>query len=260
VSDCVRKYIDITDGKAEPKKTSCFDCGHCVAICPTGAIAQDGFIPSETVEYSPDTFDVPTANLQNLMKFRRSIRKYKPDKVAPEHIDLVLEAARYSPRAANRDMLRFIVIQDELEKYKLDIMQTMQNLANGVDGAEAAAAITPYYRKLWSSILDDYRQNHYDGLIYNAPALILVIGRKPGRGSILDGGLASSRMELIAASAGLGACHIGFITSAMEASPSLRQRFGLVEDEIVINTLILGYTNVRYQRTVNRRPLDITKL
>lgn len=43
---------------------------------------------------------------------RRSVRKYRPDAIPEEHLNLILEAARRAPTGANRQNWRMIVIRD----------------------------------------------------------------------------------------------------------------------------------------------------
>jgi len=46
------------------------------------------------------------------IRARRSIRKYKPDPVPPEHVRLLLEAAMMAPSAINTRPWEFAVIRD----------------------------------------------------------------------------------------------------------------------------------------------------
>jgi nitroreductase len=43
---------------------------------------------------------------------RRSVRKYKPDAIPEEHLNLILEAARRAPTGANRQSWRMVVVRD----------------------------------------------------------------------------------------------------------------------------------------------------
>jgi nitroreductase len=45
---------------------------------------------------------------------RRSIRRYKPDPLAPQDLNLILEAARRAPTGNNAQNWRIIVVQDPL--------------------------------------------------------------------------------------------------------------------------------------------------
>ena len=51
---------------------------------------------------------------------RRSIRKYKPDAIPEEHLNLILEAARRAPTGANRQSWRMIVVRDLEARHKTD--------------------------------------------------------------------------------------------------------------------------------------------
>lgn len=55
----------------------------------------------------------------NLLKTRRSIRKYKSQPVEEEKIEKCLEAARWAPSASNRQPWEFIVVKDEKTRRKL---------------------------------------------------------------------------------------------------------------------------------------------
>ena len=60
----------------------------------------------------PDFFDV--------IKKRRSVRKYKSTPVPQEHIEKILNAGRLAPTAGNQQPWKFVVIQDseKLEELK----------------------------------------------------------------------------------------------------------------------------------------------
>jgi len=54
-----------------------------------------------------------------VVKGRRSIRKYAPKEVENEKLYAVLDAARYAPSAGNIQAKYFIIIRDEEEKEKI---------------------------------------------------------------------------------------------------------------------------------------------
>ena len=51
-------------------------------------------------------------SLLQLIKTRKSVRKFKPEKVSKELILQLLEAARWAPSAVNRQPWRFIVVDE----------------------------------------------------------------------------------------------------------------------------------------------------
>jgi nitroreductase len=58
----------------------------------------------ENAEQTMDFFD--------LVKTRRSVRKFKPDPIPEEHVARMLDAARLAPTAGNRQPWKFLVIRD----------------------------------------------------------------------------------------------------------------------------------------------------
>jgi len=57
----------------------------------------------------------------DVIKARRSIRRYKPDPVPDEILNQVLESARVAPSAGHRQPWHFIVVKDPETKKKLSI-------------------------------------------------------------------------------------------------------------------------------------------
>lgn len=54
-----------------------------------------------------------------LLKGRRSIRKYKSTPVEPEKLEKCLEAARWAPSASNKQPWEFLIVTDEATRKKL---------------------------------------------------------------------------------------------------------------------------------------------
>lgn len=119
--------------------------------------------------------------LLDLLRSRRSIRRYRPDAVPEEMLQQVLEAGRWAPSASNRQPWAFIVVRDpEIRR------QVAQNAA--------------YYFVRWAHVED-------------APLLIVLCG--DARNAIYrqflheDVALAGCQMMLQAAALGLGTCWVG---------------------------------------------------
>lgn len=121
------------------------------------------------------------ASLLNLLKSRRSIRRYKPDPVPDEMVEQLLEAGRWAPSASNRQPWQFIVIRDETIRKQV---------------AQHAA----YYFVRWAHVEE-------------APLLIVLCGDARSRvyRQFLheDIGLAGAQIMLQARALGLGTCWIG---------------------------------------------------
>jgi nitroreductase len=60
----------------------------------------------------------------DLLKKRRSIRKYKDKPVEQEKIEKCLEAARWAPSASNRQPWEFLIVKDNKARKKLSEIHT----------------------------------------------------------------------------------------------------------------------------------------
>jgi len=144
-----------------------------------------------------------------VVRTRRSVRKYRADSIPQEVLARVLEAARTAPSGSNRQPTRLIVVKDEQTKGKLVPMC------------------------------------HNQAFVAAAPVVIVACGRdiKYDRGEwmgrhamIVDVAIAVDHLTLAARAEGLGTCWIGSFSNA-----ALKEFFGLPEDVDVVALTPIGY-------------------
>lgn len=260
VRDCLRSLFIVENGKAHMKEGICIQCGHCVAVCPMDAIRLEGAPEEEIIPYEPSAFDIPADHLLNFMKFRRSIRQFKDKPVEQEKLDLLLEAARYAPTGGNVQKTRYILLEQGKDELTELALKTLYEAAERIDTDPVLRSARRYQTK-WRSMYPAWKEQGEDGLFFHAPCVLMVVSRFPKSGTgRLDAGLASANVELLAHALGLGACYIGFFTMAASLEPELYKRLGVQEGEAVVSTMAIGYPDVKYYRTVNRNPADVTRL
>ncbi|MFH1009259.1 MAG: nitroreductase family protein [Candidatus Latescibacterota bacterium] len=143
--------------------------------------------------------------LMEVIRQRRSIRKYKPDPVSQDVVDEIVEAARLAPSWANTQCWKFIVVTDPTVKDKL---------------AEAG--------NKW---------------IAHAPALIAACADPslPGMKEdqpyyMLDIGIAMEHLILAATEKGLGTCWIGWFDERVA-----KRALGVPDKMRVVALTPLGY-------------------
>jgi nitroreductase len=73
------------------------------------------------------------------IKTRRSIREYKPELIPHEKLEIILDAARLAPSAANRQPWRFVVVQDADRKKTL--AEAADNQTFMIDAAAIVVAV-----------------------------------------------------------------------------------------------------------------------
>ncbi len=158
-----------------------------------------------------------------LIQRRYSVRSYKPDPIENDKLEIVLEAARIAPTAANRQPFRLIVIHTKGRETEL------------------------------------HRMYHRDWFV-QAPIIICAVGlNQQGwvRGADgknyteVDVAIVMDHLILEAANQGLGTCWIAAFNP-----DSVRQALGLPEDIEPIALTPLGYPADQPPPSKSRKPLS----
>jgi nitroreductase len=84
-------------------------------------------------------------DLMDVIKTRRSIRKYKSDPVPENVLNQILEAARFAPSSGNRQPWHFIVVKDPDIKKELGISSWASNAPVVIIGCANATTIPTFY-------------------------------------------------------------------------------------------------------------------
>ncbi|HML89319.1 MAG TPA: nitroreductase family protein [Methylomusa anaerophila] len=130
-----------------------------------------------------------------IIKRRRSIRKFRPDQIKDAELKAILDAAIYAPSGHNEQPWFFSVIQndsfiDELSSKAKEVMATSQ-----VD---------------WIAKLGKKKRH----ILYNAPTVIVISGRKGANSPLADCCAAIQNMLLAAESLNIGSLWVGLIAHA----------------------------------------------
>lgn len=258
VKDCFPKDIELIGGKAHIGNVRCFQCGHCIAVCPTAAISTDEYDMDEVKDYNKEEFLVEGDHLLNFIKFRRTIRQFKDQDVEDEKLQKIIEAGRFTQTGSNMQDVSFIVVRNSLEQLK---MLTFESLK--IIGENMLANLTPQtmayksYAEMWMKMGEEYMENpnKNDKLFFHAPLVIVVTAN-----SEINGGLASSNMELMTNALDLGTFFSGFFVRASRGNDKIKELLGVKEGKQIISCMVIGYPNVTYLRTVPRKKADVSWL
>jgi nitroreductase/NAD-dependent dihydropyrimidine dehydrogenase PreA subunit len=248
---------------------ACYLCGHCVAVCPSGAITHheldmSNFPPAgREMRIQPD-------RLLGALRARRSYRSYNHKrKVHRATIERLIEAARYSPTGSNAQTLAHVVVQDPdtlglLTRLCLEEMRARHALSQD---ARARSNMTPDQvadLESWVGIFNDVieaDERGEDQLFYNAPGVIISHAPREGTSCpVEDATLAAFHMMLMAESLGLGTCYIGNFYELMKDSPKVRDLLGIPAENDILMCFTFGYPAVRYRRLVDRAIPQVTWL
>lgn len=255
IKDCPTRVISLEEGKAYIHNDNCIKCGHCVAICPVKAVSTDDYDMDEVKQYDKETFNVDPDNLLNFIKFRRSIRRFKDKPVEKEKLVQIIDAGRFTQTSRNCQDVSYTVVTENLDKLKELAYEALKR-----KGEYILANLTPEteylkrYAELWLHSYNQYKEDpiNNDRLFFNAPSAIFVTSP-----TAINGGLASADMALMTYSLGLGTFFSGFLLVACQDNKEILDFLGIRDSKEIISCLVIGYPDVKYQRTVPRKKADV---
>jgi len=222
----------------------CIKCGHCVSAC-----SEDAIIRSDM----DDVEDFPTGkkieefveyeDLMNLFRAKRSLRRYKKEKVDDDSLNKIFKAIRYAPSGGNSRMWKFTLVSDQK---KIEILRERI--------IEEVSKVNHRYAK-------GYRVKKklgMDPIFFDAPHLLILYYPPNSLPSGINTGIALTYGMLAAESIGVGSCWIGVAHRLLAANKDLRNMVGI--DGIIGGVLTLGYPAIKYYRFPSRSPLKISKI
>ena len=163
----------------------------------------------------------------DIIKKRKSVRRFTDQEVSEEDLKAVLEAARLAPSGTNAQPWHFIIIKNK---------DTQKELANLIP---------------WGSF------------IKNAPIIIAILVNTKATWAILDGAIAMTHITLEAAARGLGTCWVANwpnVPKKPELETQIKNILGIPEElqpkMKVITITPLGHPHPRGSMTTKRKPLE----
>lgn len=147
------------------------------------------------------------------LRSRRSCKAYKPDQIADNELDTILDAGTWAPTGMGRQSPIMIAVQDkediaELERINAEVFKK--------PGAH---------------------------LFYGAPTVVVVLADAKMPTNVYDGSLVIGNMLNAAASIGVGACWIHRAKETFERpdGKALLKKWGIEGEYIGVGNCILGY-------------------
>ena len=255
IKDCPARVISLKDDKADIHNEGCIKCGHCVAICPVEAVSTDDYNMNEVIPYNKASFSVDAENLLNFIKFRRSVRRFKNKEVEKDKISKIIDAGRFTQTSTNSQDVSYIVVTEKLHELRNLAYESLKK-----KGEYILANLTPEteylkrYANMWVYSYNEFKKDPIknDRLFFNAPLAIFVTSPTP-----LNGGLASSNMELMTNALDLGTFFSGFLLVAAKDNKAILELLGIEDSKQIISCLVIGYPDVKYQRTAPRKDAHI---
>lgn len=218
----------------------CLKCGHCIAVCPTGAFSLNWLNPDQCPPVRREPV-LTEQQVEQLLRRRRSIRNYKDQPVERAKLAKLLEIACYAPSAKNNQPWHWTVVEDPVQTRRLAGMV--------VDWMRIVIKQYPQQAQLrgFTRVVSAWDAGE-ERICRGAPHIIVVHGDKNYGFGAEDGALALCYLELYAPAIGLGSCWGGYFYSAVNAHPPLFEALGLPAGHRAFGAVMVGYPKLKYQR------------
>lgn len=257
VNECPFGIIRLRENNGFPdiipgNEIFCLSCGHCVAVCPHGALSHE-MVPIENSPIIKKKLVIDEERAIQFLRSRRSIRYYEDKPVEKEKIQKLIEVARYAPSAGNMQPVEWLVISNRsLLKKAAGI--TVDWLRQRLKDEPNLAKFYPPFQ----SILAQW-DSGIDSVLRSAPILIIASAPKEAANGMVDVALALCYLDLIAPTMGLGTCWAGLLQGAILSSLYLKEIVGIPARHSHHYPLMLGYPRVKhYTRLPERKPPKIS--
>lgn len=255
VADCPVSIIDMGGENGLPripehKESHCIRCQHCLAVCPTAALSILGQDPDLCMPVMPPA---PEA-LENLIKSRRSVRRFSPEAVDQVTLNRLMDVTAYAPTGKNQRQVRFTLVDDP------EVMEQIR--VRTMEGIRKAAMedTLPDGMEFFAKFLDPYEQGR-DIIYRQAPHMLIASAPQDAAAPEADPFIALSYFEVMAQSLGLGTLWCGFARWALQSVvPTLGRALGIPAEHRSMYAMMFGHPAVRYARTVQREAGNVHRV
>lgn len=230
---------------AEANEEFCVRCGHCVAVCSTGAMSHTACPPAQC-EALKDGWRLDPIRIEAFLKGRRSIRRYRDALVPQATLERLIDIARYAPTGQNAQSVGWLVLYNPERVRSLagSIVVWLRDLMKQ-QPMMARALHVSWYVDCW--------ERGTDAVLRGAPHVVIAHGPKGDELSRLGSLLSMAHFELAAQAHGLGACWSGYTTML----PGVEDLLGLPPGHQVFAAMLVGFAQHDYRRIPARRAAQV---
>ena len=251
IEDCIAGALEFGDDNvpkfAQGGEDRCIKCQHCLAICPMGAVSilnKDPENSDKINEHNPD-------EILNLIKSRRSIRRYKPENLPPETLDKLKNMLNWVPTGCNFHKMHFAFVEDAgvMDKIRQHVNEKLVKILTTAPVDKLAGKFSRY---------KDALVNGEDVIFRGAPNMVVVSTPLNAPCVNVDPVIALSYFEIYAQSLGVGTCWCGFAQVCMQLFPELAEQMRVPDGYKVSYVMLFGPSDVKYSRTTQPESFEFT--
>jgi nitroreductase/NAD-dependent dihydropyrimidine dehydrogenase PreA subunit len=271
VEACIHAKLVQPDRSASPRVVEdmeCIACGHCVAICPTGALSHSAFAAGSIRPLNANS--LPTADqMMEALRARRSYREFKDERIPREKLEQVIEAARLAPSAHNSQTTSFIVIEDpEMLKRVVDLtIKFLDGLAKffrhpvkgriaKLVGGDQVKGVLPMI-PVFEGVVELAKSGDKLPMLLDAPAWIVFYSAKNAEYGKVNASCSIQNAMLLADRLGLGTFITGFLLAPAMRGFQLHDLLGLDHEQEIHGALAVGVPKLQYKNWPSKRPANV---
>ncbi|MCU0458399.1 MAG: nitroreductase family protein [Bacteroidales bacterium] len=245
----------------------CVGCGHCMAICPTGAVEINGRMlsPNQLYDLPAKESAADFSQLLALLQRRRSIREFIDKEVENDLVDKIIDAAQTAPMGVPPSDVNILIIRG-----RMNIRAFSQDFCDYLNGMKwfvsdwFLAINRPFLGKANSEMFRDFLKPIFnvftskmkegiDMVNYNAPLAMYFYGSPYTDPA--DPIIAATYAMIAAESLGLGTCMLGTVHPLIQNGNKARKfrqdhRIKYASREGLF--VIFGYPAVKYHKGIKR--------
>lgn len=242
-SVCIRDNLKLVGDHIEETGGNCFDCGQCMAVCKEDAIRLKTYENQEDriEDYNPKEIPFSYDEYIQFLKQRRSCRWFTRKEVSKEEYEKLFEAAYYSPSAQNMQDVEFLVVKYNLQEF-LEHVYSIIKVEE--DEFPRIAQFGDYLKHP-----DNYKNNPF---LWEGKELVLTFSN-----NIMNGIIASTRVELAAYTLGLGGFYSLFLSKADSIDhDKLMEFFPQIDSgKHMSSVFVIGHPRTRFLRTIPHKKI-----
>jgi nitroreductase len=250
----------------EADESCCALCGHCVSLCPTGAIVHHKM----DMDNFKDIWKKDILKTDDFIQFireRRTHRHFINKMIPREDLEKMVDTVRYAPTGGNDQTVEILLVQNPERRKRLSdlavdhVAAGVPELARQLEELKESGKGTPeeilQIEKMirFREFLIKAREEGRDPVFYDAPAVAIFHSTVKTVTPKDNCAIASTTMGLLARTMGLETTYIALFENTSNASRPIRDELKLPEENKVFSVLVIGYPKFKYSRTVDRKPI-----
>ncbi len=228
----------------------CINCGHCVAVCPHGAMTHAKLAPENCLAMDNE-LALSTTQTEHFLRSRRSIRNFKETPVTKDTLSEIIRLASFAPSGHNMQPVHWRVLNGQ-ETVK-------EHTTMVIDWMKLTLKENPKFAKaLHLDMLIGAWKFGMDVVTRNAPTLILAQGPEANPSAPPACTIAMTYLDLAAQSFDVGTCWCGYFLMAASAHAPLAEKLGKDKGLKTYGVMMAGYPKFKYHRMPLRNTPKIT--